>query len=57
MGWCDAWEEHAAKSGMSSQALYFWDSARGWIDAQLAAADENKRATLRADAGARTRQR
>jgi len=34
--WCDAWEEHAAQSGIRrSGAPYFWDSARGWIDAQL----------------------
>ncbi len=34
--WCDAWEEHAARSGIRrSRAPYFWDSARGWIDAQL----------------------
>jgi hypothetical protein len=33
--WCDKWEKHAAKSGLRSEAAYFWDSARGWIDAQL----------------------
>ena len=34
-GWCDEWEKYAASSGLSSGAPYFWDSARGWIDAQL----------------------
>lgn len=34
--WCDAWEEHTARSGIRrSGAPYDWDSARGWIDAQL----------------------
>jgi len=56
-GWCDAWEEHAARSGTPSGAPYFWDSARGWIDAQLYVAPENDRASARAAAGARTRRR
>jgi len=43
---------------MSSGAPYFWDSARGWIDAQLyVAPTENKRATPRAAAGIGTRRR
>jgi hypothetical protein len=34
--WCDAWDEHAARSGIRpSVAPHYWDSARGWIDAQL----------------------
>lgn len=34
--WCDSWEVHAAGSGIRrSETPYFWDSARGWIDAQL----------------------
>ena len=35
MAWCDKWERYAARSGLSSESAYFWDSARGWIDAQL----------------------
>jgi len=55
-GWCDAWEEHAAASGMRSEAPYFWDSARGWIDAQLyIAPTEKSRASARFAAGARAR--
>jgi len=38
LGWCDAWLAHAATSGLSSGARYFWHSGRGWIDAQLALA-------------------
>lgn len=30
--WCDAWEQHAAQQGVA-HGRYFWDSARGWIDA------------------------
>jgi hypothetical protein len=33
--WCEAWEQHAAQTGLPSGDAYFWDSARGWIDAQL----------------------
>jgi hypothetical protein len=36
MRWCDAWENRAANRGVRSDTPYFWDSARGWIDAQLA---------------------
>jgi hypothetical protein len=32
--WCDAWEEYAAHEAIERDA-YFWDSAQGWIDAQL----------------------
>jgi len=35
LAWCDKWEQYAARSGLSSDSAYFWDSARGWIDAQL----------------------
>jgi len=31
--WCDAWERFAQRQGVPRSA-YFWDSARGWIDAQ-----------------------
>ena len=55
-GWCDAWEEHAAASGMRPEAPYFWDSAQGWIDAQLyIAPTEKSRASARFAAGARAR--
>jgi hypothetical protein len=58
MSWCDAWEEHAARSGISSAAPYFWDSARGWIDAHLyVAPPRSELATPRAAAAAHTRQR
>jgi hypothetical protein len=44
LDWCDRWEEHAARSGLSSESAYFWDSARGWIDAQLdLTSTENRR--------------
>jgi hypothetical protein len=32
-GWCEAWERFAARHGVA-RGRYFWDSARGWIDAQ-----------------------
>jgi hypothetical protein len=31
--WCDAWERFAKRHGVAWNP-YFWDSARGWIDAQ-----------------------
>ena len=31
--WCDAWERFAQRNGVA-RSRYFWDSARGWIDAQ-----------------------
>jgi hypothetical protein len=34
-GWCDAWEHFAGRRG-GAESLYFWDAARGWIDAQRA---------------------
>jgi hypothetical protein len=33
--WCDAWERFANHHGVA-RGTYFWDSGRGWIDAQLA---------------------
>jgi hypothetical protein len=58
MSWCAAWEEHAANREMRSEAPYFWDSARGWIDAQLVVAPtEDERATPRAAAGTSPRRR
>ena len=33
--WCDAWERFANRHGVP-RSQYFWDSARGWIDAQRA---------------------
>jgi hypothetical protein len=31
--WCDAWERFAERQRVPS-GPYFWDSGRGWIDAQ-----------------------
>ena len=31
--WCDAWEAEAARQG-TAHGPYYWDSGRGWIDAQ-----------------------
>ena len=31
--WCDAWERFATRHGIAWDQ-YFWDAARGWIDAQ-----------------------
>jgi len=31
--WCDAWERFAERQGVPP-GPYFWDSGRGWIDAQ-----------------------
>jgi len=31
--WCEAWEQFAKSQGIA-RGPYFWDSARGWIDAQ-----------------------
>jgi len=31
--WCDAWMRFAKRHGVAWNP-YFWDSARGWIDAQ-----------------------
>jgi hypothetical protein len=31
--WCGAWERFAKRRGVAWNP-YFWDSARGWIDAQ-----------------------
>ena len=45
LGWCDKWEHYAARSGLSSESAYFWDSARGWIDAQLDLASTKDRLT------------
>ena len=35
LAWCDKWEKYAVQSGLRLGAPYFWDAARGWIDAQL----------------------
>ena len=32
--WCDLWEAEAAGQGLPSDSEHFWDSAKGWIDAQ-----------------------
>ena len=31
--WCDAWDRFA-KRHQVARGQYFWDSGRGWIDAQ-----------------------
>ena len=33
--WCSAWEQFARRYG-GARSPYFWDAARGWIDAQRA---------------------
>lgn len=52
--WCDRWEAHAAKSGLNTGSTYFWDSGRGWIDAQLDVESKVPRA-LRPSSSGRTR--
>jgi hypothetical protein len=43
LAWCDKSERYATSSGLRSESAYFWDSARGWIDAQLDIASMEKR--------------
>ena len=31
--WCRQWELEAARQGFGSDTDYFWDAAKGWIDA------------------------
>lgn len=31
--WCEAWERFAKRAGVATGLPYYWDSARGWIDA------------------------
>ena len=33
--WCEVWEHFARRYG-AARNRYFWDAARGWIDAQRA---------------------
>jgi hypothetical protein len=40
--WCDAWERFAKRSGLAPSRPYYWDSARGWIDAQRFFAREDR---------------
>jgi len=49
LAWCDKWEHYAAKTGLRSESAYFWDAARGWIDAQLDddARDSGRRSSSR----------
>jgi hypothetical protein len=55
LAWCDAWVAYAARSGLPSGARYFWYSARGWIDAQLAfARTESMRASAGSEIGRHT---
>lgn len=32
--WCDLWEAEAARQKIAKDGDYFWDAAKGWIDAQ-----------------------
>ena len=32
--WCEAWEQFAKRAGVAPSGPHYWDSARGWIDAQ-----------------------
>lgn len=40
--WCILWEREAARQGVA-QGPYYWDSGRGWIDAQRAALRQSRR--------------
>jgi hypothetical protein len=31
--WCDLWEAETARQGIAHVTDYFWDAAKGWIDA------------------------
>ena len=31
--WCDLWEAETARQGITHVTEYFWDAAKGWIDA------------------------
>jgi hypothetical protein len=31
--WCELWETEAVRQGMTRHGTYFWDAAKGWIDA------------------------
>jgi len=31
--WCDLWEAETARQGITHETEYFWDAAKGWIDA------------------------
>jgi hypothetical protein len=31
--WCELWEAEAARQGILRDGDYFWDAAKGWIDA------------------------
>jgi hypothetical protein len=32
-GWCDLWEAETARQGITHVTEFFWDAAKGWIDA------------------------
>jgi hypothetical protein len=40
--WCDAWERFAKRAGVNPRRPYYWDAARGWIDAQRSFAQEDR---------------
>ena len=31
--WCDLWEAEAMRQGIAPDSEYYWDAAKGWIDA------------------------
>jgi hypothetical protein len=31
--WCELWETEATRQGITGDGAYFWDAAKGWIDA------------------------
>ena len=33
VSWCRQWEVEAARQGFGPDTDYFWDAAKGWIDA------------------------
>jgi hypothetical protein len=33
-GWCDLWLNEAIRTNVAVASPYFWDMAKGWIDAQ-----------------------
>jgi len=34
--WCELWEAEATRQGIPADGDYFWDAAKGWIDAHRA---------------------
>ena len=44
--WCRAWEKYATEEGLG-RGQYFWDAARGWIDAHVSHPVKRKRPKVR----------